>query len=54
VDPSYANKIKYKDSLFSEQGVRRWTIGETFSEDENITFINLKGERLKDYSVLKE
>lgn len=52
IDPSYAEEISYKDSLFSAEGVRKWTIGETYNEKDNQRFRELKEERLKDYATL--
>lgn len=54
LDSLYATEIKYKDSIFSAQGVRRWTIGNIYSESEHETFRDLKEDRLKDYNILKE
>lgn len=54
MDPSYAKEIRYKDSVFSAEGVRKWTIGETYNESENQRFRNLKEERIKDYNTLKK
>lgn len=54
VDSIYAKEIKSKDSIFSAVGVRKWTIGNIFTEKENQWFRNIKKERLSDYASLKE
>jgi erythromycin esterase len=54
IDPFYARELKYKDSIFSAQGVKRWTIGNIFNENEHELFRKIKKERLGDYSSLKE
>lgn len=54
IDSIYAKEIKRKDSIFSALGVRKWTIGNIFTENENQRFNRIKKERLSDYASLKE
>lgn len=54
IDPLYAEEIRHKDSLFSAEGVRKYTIGETYTTDEKESFKKLRENRFKDYTHLKE
>lgn len=53
LDSIYAKEIMNKDSTFSAQGVRKWTIGHILNESQHEVFRNLKEESLADYTLLK-